>query len=48
MDTQREGPKISKSEEFGYQGPAVWQNTEEEEAFGNYVSVKNILEWFKR
>ena len=27
-----EGPRTGKNGEFGCQGPAVWQNTEEEEA----------------
>ena len=27
----KRGPRTGKGGEFGYQGPAVWQNTEEEE-----------------
>ena len=34
MEISREGPRIGKSGEFGYQGPAVWHNTEEEERVG--------------
>ena len=29
METGREKPKTGKDGEFGCQGPAVWQNTEE-------------------
>ena len=29
METFRKGQKIGKIGEFGYQGPAAWQDTEE-------------------
>ena len=36
----KRGPRTGKGGEFGYQGPAVWQNTEEEE------DIDEMYHWF--
>ena len=45
IKTRKEGPRTGKGEEFGYQGPAVWQNTAEDASHsGCYRSHSSLTE----